>query len=83
MTYRQCGHSRSDARVYRSRDEEREWRLRDPLKLTEALLDQADIDEAKASVAAEIAAAEELTFKSPMGDISVALGGVLAPEESE
>lgn len=83
MTYRQCGHSRSDARVYRSRDEEKEWRLRDPLKLAEALLDQADIDEAKASVAAEIAAAEEFTFKSPMGDISVALGGVFAPEESE
>lgn len=34
-TYRFCGHSKSDARAYRSRDEEAEWRRRDPLLLLE------------------------------------------------
>src|SRR5262249_19900691 len=30
-TYRLCGHSRSDACKYRSREEEQEWREKDPL----------------------------------------------------
>ncbi len=33
MTYRQCGHSRSDPRTYRSREEEEEWQQRDPIPL--------------------------------------------------
>jgi pyruvate dehydrogenase E1 component alpha subunit len=31
MTYRQCGHSRSDPRTYRSKEEEEAWKLRDPI----------------------------------------------------
>jgi pyruvate dehydrogenase E1 component alpha subunit len=30
-TYRQCGHSRSDPRTYRSKEEEAEWEKRDPI----------------------------------------------------
>ncbi len=30
-TYRQCGHSRSDPRGYRSREEEDEWKKKDPI----------------------------------------------------
>ena len=29
--YRFCGHSKSDRLVYRSREEEQQWRARDPL----------------------------------------------------
>lgn len=32
LTYRQCGHSRSDPRTYRSREEEEEWRKKDPIQ---------------------------------------------------
>jgi|YNPNPStandDraft_1061719.scaffolds.fasta_scaffold01382_5 pyruvate dehydrogenase E1 component alpha subunit len=39
LTYRQCGHSRSDPRTYRSREEEEAWRQRDPIRrLRERLL---------------------------------------------
>ncbi len=31
LTYRQCGHSRSDPRTYRTSEEEAEWKQRDPL----------------------------------------------------
>jgi len=31
LTYRQCGHSRSDPRTYRSKEEEKEWEVRDPI----------------------------------------------------
>lgn len=31
-TYRCCGHSKSDKRVYRSREEELEWESKDPIK---------------------------------------------------
>jgi TPP-dependent pyruvate/acetoin dehydrogenase alpha subunit len=39
-TYRLCGHSRSDARNYRTRDEEAEWSEKDPLlRLSRHLLE--------------------------------------------
>ena len=41
-TYRFLGHSKSDQRVYRSRDEEAAWRERDPIaRFRAALLEQA------------------------------------------
>lgn len=41
-TYRQCGHSRSDPRTYRSREEEAEWLERDPiLRFRQWLLDHS------------------------------------------
>lgn len=37
-TYRWYGHSRSDPRVYRSREEERQWKSRDPIRVYEVKL---------------------------------------------
>ena len=37
-TYRQCGHSRSDKLVYRSREEEEMWKKHDPIALFSAFL---------------------------------------------
>lgn len=32
-TYRQCGHSKSDLREYRTKEEEEEWKTKDPINL--------------------------------------------------
>ncbi len=42
-TYRYCGHSKSDRCLYRTREEEAEWRKRDPLILLTARLRQAGV----------------------------------------
>ena len=47
VTYRQCGHSRSDPRGYRTREEEAEWKKRDPITTFRAyLVEEAKINEA-------------------------------------
>lgn len=47
LTYRQCGHSRSDPRTYRLREEEAAWKLKDPLDRYQAwLLAAQQVDEA-------------------------------------
>jgi pyruvate dehydrogenase E1 component alpha subunit len=33
-TYRFCGHSRSDKKIYRTEAEEQDWRRRDPVAIT-------------------------------------------------
>jgi pyruvate dehydrogenase E1 component alpha subunit len=46
LTYRQCGHSRSDPRTYRAREEEAAWKLKDPLDQYRAWLVSAQaVDE--------------------------------------
>ena len=61
QTYRWRGHSRSDARKYRTRDEEKEWRTkRDPIALfkeqliTENVLTEAEFIEMDKKVQAEM-----------------------------
>ncbi len=77
-TYRFVGHSRSDARGYRSREEEAAWRARDPLDRLRALLPEqgaAGIDE---SVEAELDDAVEFARASPDPDPAEVLGDVYA-----
>lgn len=42
-TYRWYGHSRSDPRIYRTREEEKKWKERDPITLLAQKLLQADL----------------------------------------
>ena len=86
LTYRLCGHSRSDARLYRTREEENTWKERDPIQLFGAVLRQEglgpQLESLKDSVEEEIAAAVILAMASPPGDAALARGGLFAPEET-
>lgn len=71
-TYRFIGHSRSDARGYRSKDEEQEWLEKDPIpRLGAVLLESGrvspeDIDEIERQVSAEIDDAIAFARRSPL-----------------
>jgi TPP-dependent pyruvate/acetoin dehydrogenase alpha subunit len=71
QTYRFVGHSRSDTRSYRTREEEEAWKRRDPIpRLAEQLqaaghATQADLDGIAAGVAAELDHAVEFAESSP------------------
>jgi pyruvate dehydrogenase E1 component alpha subunit len=63
-TYRFLGHSRSDARVYRTKQEEASWEARDPIKLlSEKLMSQGitvnELEQIENRVIKEIDEAEE------------------------
>lgn len=73
-TYRQCGHSRSDPRTYRSDDEEAAWKERDPIpRFRRWLLDQGvctahQLDEIGATVDQTIEEAITFAESSPTPD---------------
>lgn len=83
MTYRQCGHSRSDPGAYRPPGELEQWLKRDPIVLAERLLvqrgrDQPAIDEMRATVEAEVIAAAARAVAAPEPTLDVLLSDVLA-----
>jgi pyruvate dehydrogenase E1 component alpha subunit len=83
LTYRFCGHSKNDARVYRTRAEEAQWAERDCLKLTREWLAShgvagPDLDGVAATVQAEIADLVARAMACPPGDRAHATGGVYA-----
>lgn len=83
-TYRFGGHSRSDARGYRTKEEEAHWKERDPiLRLRNALIAEAGIseavfDEIENEVKAELDEATEFARTSPDATPEQALEGVYA-----
>jgi TPP-dependent pyruvate/acetoin dehydrogenase alpha subunit len=83
-TYRFIGHSRSDARGYRSKDEEADWKRRDPIpRLRDALIaegrvEDGNVNRIEAEVAAEIDDAVEFARSSPETTAEMALEGVYA-----
>ncbi len=86
LTYRLCGHSRSDARLYRTREEEDAWKERDPIQRCGDSLRKEGLGEELAalqeSVEEEITAAVNQAMSSPPGDATLARGGLFAPEET-
>lgn len=77
-TYRFIGHSRSDARGYRTKDEEADWKGKDPItRLGGQLLDegvaQTQLDEIDAGVEAVLDDAVDFARKSPEATPEMAL----------
>jgi pyruvate dehydrogenase E1 component alpha subunit len=77
-TYRFTGHSRSDARGYRTREEEQQWAQRDPLTVLAARLDEETVARLEAEVKAELDEAVEFARSSPLPDPATALEHVYA-----
>ena len=77
-TYRYVGHSRSDARGYRTREEEAEWRERDPIARLRAQLPEADAAAVEADVENELDEAVEFARTSPDPDPEELLDDVYA-----
>ncbi len=75
-TYRWYGHSRSDPRKYRTKEEEQSWRERDPIKvfarrlLEMGIASQEELDAIEERAAQAIEKATEFALNSPMPDPS-------------
>ena len=91
LTYRQCGHSRSDPRTYRTKAEEEEWARLDPIKrLGERLLagdgqqgpsiSSSDLDGIEKEVTASIDEAVAFAESSPAPEPTDALKHVFYEE---
>lgn len=87
-TYRWYGHSRSDPRAYRTREEEKLWRERDPIAvLAQKLLDadlatQAELDAVEEAARASIERATKLALESPDPDPRDLYAGLYAPAKT-
>jgi len=77
-TYRFVGHSRSDARGYRARDEEAEWKERDPIARLRAELPEDVAAAIEAGIESELDDAVEFARSSPDPDPEELLGDVYA-----
>ena len=85
MTYRYRGHSRSDPRVYRTKEEEAYWHERDPITLfrndliAEGTLTEKGFAALQSGVDVALAAAEKFALEeSPWPDPSEVLDDVYA-----
>ena len=73
-TYRWYGHSRSDPRAYRTKDEEQSWRDRDPTKtfpkqlVERGIATQEEVDAIEELAEAKVEQSVEFALASPMPD---------------
>ena len=83
-TYRYYGHSRSDPRKYRTKEEEAYWRGRDPIKLFEQVLlengiaTQKELERIEEQCQAEVDDAADFAVNSPDPDPATLLEGIYA-----
>ncbi len=84
-TYRYYGHSRSDPRAYRTKDEEQAWRDRDPiyrfakLLAAEGVATQDELDEVERLAEQSIQKSVDFALASPMPSPSELYEDVYAP----
>lgn len=83
-TYRWMGHSKSDANVYRSKEEIKSWKEKCPIRRFEEYLinnrvaSEQEIEKIKREVEEDIKKAEEFALKSPEPSIEEIFDGVYA-----
>lgn len=88
-TYRLCGHSRSDPRTYRSKEEEAEWDTRDPLLVAANQLKRIGLatDESLAAIEQEVTEviddAVDFAERSPDPEPADALKHVFYQEDGQ
>jgi 2-oxoisovalerate dehydrogenase E1 component len=86
-TYRWYGHSHSDPRAYRTREEEAEWRNRDPIKrlnndlATIGMLADTEVDTLEHLVEEKLDQAMEYSEKSPEPDPKELYTDLFAPSK--
>jgi pyruvate/2-oxoglutarate/acetoin dehydrogenase E1 component/TPP-dependent pyruvate/acetoin dehydrogenase alpha subunit len=84
-TYRWYGHSHSDPRAYRTREEEAEWKARDPITVLKnelsavRMLDDAEFDKMEETVDEKLAESMNYSEASPEPDPSEVETDVYAP----
>ncbi len=84
-TYRYYGHSHSDPRAYRTKEEEAAWKARDPIKalrdglISMGWLSEEEFDKQDEAVQAKIEAAVQFAQSSPEPDPSELETDVFAP----
>ena len=88
-TYRLCGHSRSDPRTYRSKEEEAMWETKDPIPRLGERLKEMDLatDETLAAIEQEVTAlidqAVAFAGESPLPEPTETLNHVFSLEDQE
>ncbi len=86
-TYRWYGHSSSDQRAYRTREEEAEWKERDPItvlrkKLAEnSIATEEEMDAVDAMAAKTIECATKFAIDSPYPDVSELFNDIYVPKD--
>lgn len=88
-TYRWYGHSSSDQRAYRTREEEAEWHARDPItvlrdRLTkDGIATEKELDEVQAIAYKTIEDATKFALESPYPDVSELYDDVYVPVDKQ
>jgi pyruvate dehydrogenase E1 component alpha subunit len=78
------GHSKSDANVYRTKEEINEWKQKDPIKrmreylLENKIADEAELDRAEADAAQKIEDALKFAESSPLPSLDTIMDDVYA-----
>lgn len=84
-TYRWYGHSRSDPRKYRTKDEEKEWKKRDPIPqfaqtlMKTGIVTKNEIEKIETKCRKEIETAVKFAFDSPFPPVEELYENVYAP----
>lgn len=84
-TYRHMGHSKSDANVYRTKEEIEQWKKKDPIPrmravlLAEKLFTSAELDAMEAQAKKDVETAVRFAEESPNPKIENVLDDVYAP----